>query len=277
MADENEGTVEVEITPETTPVEPGELEQELTAEPVANDLTEPVVEEGSVEEGEVNEEASAEPEKTFTQEELDSAITKRLSRERRKQEKLEREKTLANQEPLQIDSQLDPESYDSTEEYITALAVERSDAIIAHRDQTQAASAVDEKYQDQVDKAIDKYPDYIDIAHSHAFMSPDMASVIRSSDIAVDIAYHLGNNLDEAERIFKLSPLQQVRELSRLEMKLEDKPPAVKSPSAPAPLTPVHGSATTPTIFDTTDSRSVDQLSPSEWIARDRARRGFKS
>ncbi len=247
-----------------------EIEQEVPETEQSGQIPEETV----ASETEVQEQApEQEPAKTFTQEELEAEIGKRLARERRK---IEREQRAAAPEPapLQISSQLDPNQFQTTEAYLEALATEKAEAIIAHREQSRSVNEINDKYQNAVDEAIDKYPDFIQVAHTHKFMTSEMAQVIKSSDVAVDLAYFLGTNLKEAERIFKLPPLMQVKELGKLEAKLETTPLEVKKvSSAPAPIKPVQGGKSASTAFDTTDPRSSKTMSASEWIAADRARR----
>jgi hypothetical protein len=216
-------------------------------------------------------EAEQKAEKTFTQEELEAAITKRLARERRK---FEREYAAqAEPTPLKIESKLNPDNYTTTEDYLDALADERAEAKIAHKERSRSVNEIEEKYQSQIEAAEDKYPDYIQVAHTHQFMSAEMAAAIKSSDIAVDLAYHLGSDLKEAERIFKLSPMMQVKELGKLEARLEAAPPVVKKPSAaPTPIKPIAGGKKTTPAYDTTDPRS-STMSATDWITKDRARR----
>jgi hypothetical protein len=251
--------------PDEIVVEEGSIQETPEQEPVVT--TEPETE--AVPESEKKEEPVA---KTFTQEELEAEIGKRLARERRK---IERERAAqAEPPPLQIESKLDPSQFQTTEAYVEALANERADAIAAHREQSKSVNEINDRYQDQVDAALDKYPDFIQVAHTHKFMTPEMAQVIKASDIAVELAYHLGTNLNEAERIFRLPPMLQVKELGKLEAKLESSPPEVKKiSSAPEPIKPVQGGKSVNPVYDTTDPRSAKTMSASEWIAADRARR----
>jgi hypothetical protein len=176
--------------------------------------------------------------------------------------------------PLKIESKLDPSAFSTTEEYLDALADERADAKIAHRDQSRSVNEIEQKYQDLIDAAEDKYPDYVQVAHTHKFMTADMASAIKSSELATDMAYYLGSNLKEAERIFKLPPMMQIKELGKLEARLEAGEPAVKKvSSAPAPIKPIAAAKTTVPAYDTTDPRSSTTMSATEWITKDRARR----
>jgi hypothetical protein len=98
-----------------------------------------------------------------------------------------------------------------------------------------------------------------------------MADVIRASEIGPELAYHLGTNPSEASRIAKMSPYLQAKEIGRLEGKLLSEPPARKTSSAPAPITPVRPKGSPP-VIDTTDPRAAEQLSVSEWIAKENER-----
>jgi len=71
-------------------------------------------------------------------------------------------------------------------------------------------------------------------------VSRDFLELATSSDAGAKLLNHLGANLEEAERIASLSPVQMARELTRLEFKLSQ--PTVKPVSnAPAPISPING------------------------------------
>ena len=99
-----------------------------------------------------------------------------------------------------------------------------------------------------------------------------MAEAIRESDFGPDIAYYLGTNPSESNRIARLTPLSQAKEIGRIEAKLQAEPPkAVKTTSAPAPIKPVTAHSQSQS-YDTTDPRSTKTMSTSEWIAAERER-----
>jgi hypothetical protein len=68
-----------------------------------------------------------------------------------------------------------------------------------------------------------------------------MAAFIADSERGGDVAYHLGSHLDEADRIARLTPIQQVRELAKLESTLAAPPAPTRTP---APIVP-NGTKTT--------------------------------
>ena len=77
-----------------------------------------------------------------------------------------------------------------------------------------------------------------------------------SSDAGAKLLNHLGANLEEAERIASLSPVQMARELTRLEFKLTQ--PSVKPVSkAPAPISPISGT--------NSNSKSPDEMTDTEF------------
>jgi hypothetical protein len=75
--------------------------------------------------------------------------------------------------------------------------------------------------------------------------------------------YHLGRNLDEADRVMSLPPRQRMAALARLSDKLAAPPPPKPISRAPAPIEPVNG-AGRPSALNT----DPDALSTEEWMRR---------
>lgn len=73
-------------------------------------------------------------------------------------------------------------------------------------------------------------------------VSRDFLELATSSDAGAKLLNHLGANLEEAERIASLSPVQMARELTRLEFKLSQ-PQAKPVSNAPAPIAPISGTS----------------------------------
>ena len=99
-----------------------------------------------------------------------------------------------------------------------------------------------------------------------------MAEAIQSSDIGPELAYYLGSNPKDADRISRLTPLSQAKEIGKIEAKLATDPPMKKTTSAPAPISPVNARSSGSPAMDTTDPRSIKTMSASQWIEADRAR-----
>lgn len=71
----------------------------------------------------------------------------------------------------------------------------------------------------------------------------DFLEFTAASDAGAKLIHHLGKDLDEAARIASLPPVLRARELTKLELKLNQ--PAKPKPvsQAPAPITPIAGSS----------------------------------
>jgi hypothetical protein len=210
--------------------------------------------------------------KTFTQEELDAIVGKRLAREQRK---WEREQQLRQQElqakaPQELPS---ADKFESVEEYAEALAARKAEELLAQRQQQQREQEAMRHYFDKEEEAMEKYDDYKQVAYNPNIpISQVMAETIRGSDIGPDLAYYLGSNPQEAHRISQLPAYLQAKEIGKLELKLESNPPAKRTSSAPAPINPITPTGGGGGRYDTTDPRSVKTMSTSEWIEAENQR-----
>ena len=213
--------------------------------------------------------------KTFTQEELDAAIGKRLAREQRKWEREQAAKQAETQAKRAVPAELPPvDSFESPEDYAEALAERKAEELLARREQARQQAELLEAFHDREEDARTKYDDFEQVAYNPKLPITDaMAQTIQSSEVGPDIAYYLGSNPKEAERISRLSALMQAREIGRIESKLADSPPVKKSSNAPAPIAPVTArSSSGSPAYDTTDPRSTKSMSTSEWIEAERQR-----
>lgn len=228
------------------------------------------------------------PERTFSQSELDAAIEKRLSKERRKRTEIETRlkvtEELALRKPAEPEKPKPQESaepkrdqFDSYEEFVEARAEWRADKAVDKRfkereqketetrtrtEHQKASEAFKSKVSEQA-KGIEDFQDVIDEAtaeENHPF-SRIGAEVIASADNPAKVLYHLAKNREEAERIASLNMVSQAREIWKLEAKLASEPPQKKPSSAPAPIAPVGGKATA------ADAMPDAGKNPKEWIA----------
>jgi len=204
--------------------------------------------------------------KTFSQEELDAAIGKRLAREQRKWER-ERVQPVVQQAPVT------PEQFASNEDYVEALADQRAEQKIAEREQRKQQAEMLETYHDKEEEVRAKYDDFEQVAYNpNLTITTVMAQSIQASDNGPEVAYHLGANPREAERISRLSPIMQAKEIGKIEAQLTANPPVKKTSNAPAPISPVSARSSGSPAYDTTDPRSIKSMSTSEWIEAERAR-----
>ena len=208
--------------------------------------------------------------RTFTQEELDAAIGKRLAREQRKWEREQAAKQAELQAPKEKPVQ---DQYQSVEDYAEALALHKAEELLKNRQLQQRQMETIRAYEDREEEAIEKYPDFKQVVYNDSLAISDvMADTIRASDIGPDIAYFLGNNPDQARRIFGLPAHLQAKEIGKIEARLEANPPAKKTSNAPAPINPVTPKGGNGPVYDTTDPRSTKSMSTSEWIEAERQR-----
>jgi len=214
---------------------------------------------------------AAEAAKTFTQEELDAIVSKRLAREQRK---WEREQKVKAPEPTPLPAEpLKPDDFTNAQAYADALAERKAQELLARRTAEAEQATVLEAYQDREEEARGKYDDFEQVAYNPKLpVTETMAQTIQSSEIGPDVIYWLGSNPKEADRIARLSPLMQAREIGKIEAKLASNPPAKKTSTAPAPIAPVTARTTGTPAYDTTDPRSVKSMSTSEWIEAERLR-----
>jgi hypothetical protein len=99
-----------------------------------------------------------------------------------------------------------------------------------------------------------------------------MAETIQSSDVGPELAYYLGSNPKEADRISRMSPLSQAKEIGKIEAKLVSSPPVKRTTSAPPPISLVTARSNGVSAYDTTDPRSTKTMNASEWIEAERKR-----
>jgi hypothetical protein len=211
-------------------------------------------------------------EKKYSQAEIDAMIGKRLAREQRKWER-EQQQRQAEQQVLKAAPAASADQFESPEAYAEALALQKAEELIAKREAAKQQSAVLESYQEREEAARDKYDDFEQVAYNPKLPITDvMAETIQSSDIGPELAYYLGSNPKDAERISRMSPLAQAKEIGKIEAKLASDPPVKRTTSAPAPISPVTARSSGAPAYDTTDPRSIKTMTDSQWIEAERAR-----
>ena len=211
-------------------------------------------------------------EKKYSQAEIDAMIGKRLAREQRKWERDQAQRSVETQ-IVKAAPTASADQFESPEAYAEALAYQKAEELIAKREAAKQHSAVLESYQEREEAARDKYDDFEQVAYNPKLPITDvMAETIQSSDIGPELAYYLGTNPKDAERISRMSPLSQAKEIGKIEAKLAAEPPVKRTTSAPAPISPVTARSSGSPAYDTTDPRSIKTMSDSQWIEAERVR-----
>jgi hypothetical protein len=252
MTEEVQALAEVDSAPTT----------DVTATPEVAEST-PEVAENQVDQVE---------EKKYSQAEIDAMIGKRLAREQRKWER-EQANRSAETQIVKAAPTASVDQFESPEAYAEALAYQKAEELIAKREAAKQQSAVLESYHDLEEEARTKYDDFEQVAYNPKLpITNVMAETIQSSDVGPELAYYLGSNPKEADRISRMSPLSQAKEIGKIEAKLVSAPPVRKTTSAPAPISPVTARSAGATTLDTTDPRSIKSMTTSQWIEAERAR-----
>lgn len=189
-------------------------------------------------------------EKTFTQKDVDEIVQKRLSRESRKIE--ERARLAAENEYLrqQLEQRQTPqqekpsgppklEQFETAEDYIDALAdykLEQRMAKLQEQSEQHRQESAESEYvgavRDKLLQTAEKYDDFHEVVDSIPadYVTPAMFDAIAESDVSGEISYYLGNNHSEAAKIAKMTPVQQVKAIDRLEAKLKGPKEVSKAP-----------------------------------------------
>jgi hypothetical protein len=210
--------------------------------------------------------------KTFSQEELDAIVGKRLAREQRKWEREQAQRVAETQARAPVAPPA-ADDFDSASAYADALADQRAQELLNKREAAKAQAELLDAYHDREEEARGKYDDFEQVAYNPKLPVTDaMAQTIQASEIGPDVIYWLGSNPKEAARISALPGLLQAREIGKIEAKLATNPPVKRTSTAPAPIAPVAARASGSSAYDTTDPRSIKTMSTSEWIEADRQR-----
>ena len=155
-----------------------------------------------------------------------------------------------------------------TQADIEKAAKERSESEARDAEEKRTRAEVETlrtKWNDAVQKGVDKYPDYVEVAESpDVEITQEMAFALMDENLesgkGFEIAYHLGKHPEEASRIAKLTPRQQAIAIGKLADRLASsaKPNVSKAPTPPKPV----GSKSAAT------EKSRDDMSMEEYAAQ---------
>lgn len=150
-------------------------------------------------------------------------------------------------EPTLEKFDFDPEKYATAKaEYAKTKATKEFETKQRTEAQQQAYQKLVSAWETKAARGEDKYDDWQEKVGDIKPVAPFIAALMEA-DNAEEIAYHLGSHPKEAQRISKLSPWSQGREIGKIEAKLSAKTVEPKAPSkAPAPITPLTGAAALP-------------------------------
>lgn len=148
--------------------------------------------------------------------------------------------------------------FNDVEAYTNAMVDWKLERRLAELEQRQATRQVTYTHEQRLQEFVKTAPDFEEVLDNveHVRFAPTTLEALATSDIGPQLMYELGKNPSEAERISRLHPVQQVKELGRIEERLASKKTAAATPKtetkAPAPLKPAAGKASVSKV-DITD------------------------
>lgn len=250
-----------------------EVAQEALSDVSENESSEVVVDE-TLEQPEA-EDADGE----VSEKESKSQRRRRMRRDREEQANqqiswLEQENTRLRERAKSIKAP-NPENYTSEYEYTADLAAYkvRQQDVQAESERIQTSYSEAESddgrgFNDSIAdfnaEGAEKFKDFDQVvrrmpADGGPVLTAIMAEALMETDLGVDIAYYLGNNVKESQKIANLSPVAQAKAIFNLEAKVAKANMPAQS-QAPAPVKPVRGGSASP-------SKPVSQMSMSEYAA----------
>ena len=167
------------------------------------------------------------------------------------------------------------DNFATYDEYLEALADFKAEQKIAEIDEKRRQAEIDNQHKSEIERQTErrhalldegesKYVDFEEVVSASKLQIAEPAYLaILESDISSDLVYHLAKDAAEADRISKLSPYAQAKEIGKIEDRLLAKKPVIKS-NAPPPINPVNGSK------DFT--KSFEDMSVAEYEAEARKR-----
>jgi hypothetical protein len=160
----------------------------------------------------------------------------------------------------------DRTQYSDHEQYLEALAdfkvAEKFKGLQERVQQEKAQESAKQRetvWKEKLEKASAKHSDFDEVVFDEKLpVSAAMAEAMQESDVGPDIAYWLGKNPAETKRIAGLSAIAQAREIGRIEARIADEKPVVKTVSkTPAPIEPVGKGKTSETSI--ASAKSMDE------------------
>lgn len=234
MSEEADGEVTVEEVSQADAVTEPESGEEVSTSPV-EEKSDPIegIEAGIEAENRRLEEARA-----------------RLLETRRLRQETERqigETTQTGQQNTEVIGEPTIDQYEDYDKFIVAKAKyeieqEQQQKAQVYREQQRRMKYQEslQTFHQRADSVREKHKDYDEVLQ-RAYIPEGSAieQAILSSDKGPDIAYYLGNNPAEAQRIASLNPVQAVFELAEIKAKISAPP---KPSNAPDPIPPIdHG------------------------------------
>ncbi len=197
------------------------------------------VDNGGVGPGDAEEQGVNDTDQTFAAEDDPKSVKKRLGMQAKKHQREIRalherlsqmqshmEASQNQREPMHSPGQPDPAGMNEEAkiEHAVRKALGYQEEQRRQAEEGQRAAHVHKQYQrlnDEFDKASDKYEDFDEVVRGDDVpFTPHVRDALLLLENAPDVAYKLGKSRSELERISKLHPLDQAREVNKLSFSL---------------------------------------------------------
>lgn len=186
----------------------------------------------------------------------------------------------ANPKPQEADEDArpDPAKFMDAFEYAEKLADWSARQAIKNKEkqdteakQNEERNKVVESWKSRQDNFAKETPDYRDMIESSDISVADhIRDAIIESEVGPHLLYHLASNPEVAEKLNGMKPINALREIGKLEAKLEkskaEEKPAPRVSKAPEPINPIKGSGIADTAADGLfDSNGEFTGTPKQW------------
>lgn len=150
-------------------------------------------------------------------------ITKANNRTQYLQRKLDRSNRVQKLDPAKAKPV--SEDFETHDEYVEALTDWKVDQTERAKVEKQTANQSKEQEADffaVIDAGSDRYADFDEVARKQPAdggpeITPAMLEAMMESDDPVELAYYLGNNVEESKKIARMSPVGAARALGKIE------------------------------------------------------------
>lgn len=178
------------------------------------------------------------------------ALKRRIDRMTQQKYQLSAENDNLRRQPAEQPRQEPQDFSQLTAAQIEALVEQRANERLSSQTLNERTGKVDAQLQKAIGADLPGFYEEIQAAGNAG------ASLVKAAielDDAADILAFLARDADELDKVLALSPIKQAAHMGRLSARLEAEKSAPKRSNAPAPLTPVKGSAKSsePDINDT--------------------------
>ena len=171
------------------------------------------------------------------------------------------------------------DDYGTTAEYNTAMAdyqdklvdwkFEQRDVIAksksAHDKHYDSLKELDSKFLEQVDSAVEKYPDFMEVdTEVRQHLNDVTIEAILRSENSAEVLYYLGKNPESLDSLQGASPIAVANEIHKIDVKVKGTGKKVVS-DAPAPIDPIKDG-------DDILKKDPSKMTMDEYMAYDKAK-----